>query len=446
MNGRRSRARAVSGIVLGLALLFVEAGSAFAQSQAESLSASFQKALGRVAPALVAIRPLDSPHPFVPVPLPPVRPLRLGELIPRVGVRVGEPEGEPLGTGLVIDLDRGYILTCDHVLRGSSQAAAIFADGRERLTSEIRRDPRLDLAVLLFDLKGLNLSQAEWGDPSALHPGDWVLSIGQPAGSAPAISAGIFSAFRPGVGIAPADELLETDARVNPLNSGGPMVNLKGEVVGINVTLPGRRGGLTGMGYAVPADRARRVATDLAEFGHVRRAYLGVQVEPVQPASPDRPMDAGPLVVVNVNPGTPASEAGLRPGDRIVSIDGRAIAGVAMLQAAVELAPIGEELALTVDRDGQRLELKVRARAQPSSPGLGGPVPGSRIESENRRDSARGRKIPRDSSRTRPPAPLPNVPPSDGAPSSLDPIPARDRPPPPPSVESPNNSTGESVP
>jgi len=377
MNGCRTGAHAARVIVWGLVCLCGAAAPALAQGQAESLSASFRKATGRVSPAVVAIRPLDSPHRFVPMPLPSVGPLRLGEMVPRVAVRVGEIDGEPAGTGLVIDLDRGHVLTCDHVLRGSSQAAVILADGRERFSSQIRRDPRLDLAVLVIDPKGLNLTQAAWGDPGALQPGDWVLSIGQPAGSAPSISAGIFSALRAGAGIAPADLLLETDARVNPLHSGGPLVNLKGEVVGINVTLAGRRGGLASMGYAIPADRARRAAADLAEFGRVRRAYLGVQVEPVQPSLPERPMDAAPVVIVSVNPGTPASEAGLRPGDRIVSIGGRPIAGVAMLQSAVELAPIGEELALAVDRDGQRIEVKVPARAQPMSPGLGGPVPGS---------------------------------------------------------------------
>src|SRR5262249_53869575 len=161
---------------------------------------------------------------------------------------------------------------------------------------------------------------ASWGDPGALEPGDWVLAVGRPAASAPAVSAGILSARRTSISVGPADRWLETDAVVNPVSSGGPLVNLSGEDGGISSELATRRGGLTGMGYAVPAKRARRVATDLVEFGRVRRAYLGVQVEPVQPSAPERGTDVAKVAIVSVNPGTPAAEAGLRPGDRILSI------------------------------------------------------------------------------------------------------------------------------
>jgi serine protease Do len=427
MIGCRPDTRAVRVIVWGLVTLCGAAAPARAQTQAESLSASFRKAAGRVAPAIVAVRPLDASQPLVRVPLPPVVPLQIREILPRAVTRAGEFDGEPFGTGLVIDVDRGYVLTCDHVLRGSSQAVVALADGRERYSSQIRRDPRLDLALLVVDLKGLNLARAEWGDAGSLQPGDWVVSIGQPAGSAPAISAGIVSAVRPGVGIAAADDLIETDARVNPLNSGGPLVNLKGEVVGINLAPAGRRGALPQMGYAVPGDRARRVAGELGEFGRVRRAFLGVRVERVGPSLPDPAIDSAPLVIVGVNPGSPAAEAGLKPGDRIVSIGGRPIAGVAILQSVVELAPIGEALTVAVDRGGQRLEVKVRARAQPAGPGSAEPVAGSRIEPEPRRDATHGPSSGRDRGLTPPTAPVPLAPSAAGEPSSLDPIPERDR-------------------
>ena len=124
-----------------------------------------------------------------------------------------------------------------------------------------------------------------------LRPGDWVLSIGQPGGSSPALSSGIFSSRRRGLGTPGlSEEWLETDAAVNSLNSGGPLVNLEGEVVGINTAHTGRRGQVAGMGFALPADRARRVASDLIAYGRVRRAFLGVHIEPAQPifARPSR--------------------------------------------------------------------------------------------------------------------------------------------------------------
>ena len=283
----------------------------------------------------------------------------------------------PAGSGLLIDADRGLVVTTEQVLRGSSQAAVIFSDGSERPASQIRRDPRVDLALLFVDVKGLNLNTAAWGDSDALEPGDWVLALGSAGGSPPSMSAGIFSARRQGIGVFPGDDWLETDTRSSPANLGGPLVNLKGEVVGINTAFPGRPGGLGGLNYVVPAARARRIATDLAEFGHVRRAYLGVQIEPAEPL-PGGPRGAGPVKISSVSAGTPAALAGLRPGDRIKSVNGRSMAGIGMLQSAIETAPVGEELLLSIDRNGASLEVKVRPQAQPVPPGSPG-RPGSRI-------------------------------------------------------------------
>jgi serine protease Do len=426
MNGYRAFAHAAIAMLGEIAVLSVLAGPVLGQSQAESLSASFRKAVARVSPAVVAIRPAGVALPFVQVPLPNFGPFRTGELGPRAAARIGEIDAEAGGSGLVIDADRGHILTNDHVLRGASQAVVILPGGRERFSSEIRRDPRFDVAILSIDPKGLDLTQVVWGDPGTLEAGDWVLSAGQPAVAAPAYSAGIFSAFRPRIGSGPADGWLETDAVVNSTNSGGPLVNLKGEVLGINSALASRRGGLAGMSYAMPANRARRIAADLAEFGHVRRAYLGVQVEPVQQVSaPDRPREAANVVIVAVTPGTPAADAGLRPGDRILSIAGRPIAGPGMLQSVVELAPIGEELTVSVERGGQRVDVKVRPQAQANPAEFGRGGPGSRIEPDPLRDSFRGRN--RDPARNPavPVAPRPEAPAQRQPPGLPDPLPQR---------------------
>ena len=266
-----------------------------AQTQAESLAASFRKAAERVAPAVVAVRPLDPSYPLTSAPNAPIGPIRPFGAGPRLSFRVGEAEREPMGSGVVVDAKHGYILTNDHVLLGSSRAAVVLADGRERIVSQVRRDPGVDLAVLVVDPTGLNLTQAKLGDPNALRPGDWVLI--HRAGRR--LIAGAFVRHLQlrgdGAWARPAlsEEWLETDAAVNSLNSGGPLVNLDGEVVGINTAQTGRRGQVAGMGFALPADRARRVAADLIAYGRVRRAFLGVQIEPADRSSPDRPIRAG---------------------------------------------------------------------------------------------------------------------------------------------------------
>jgi serine protease Do len=430
MDGWRRLAWAVVVIVGSLAAGGGSAAPALAQSQAESLSASFRKAVARVDGAVVSVRPIGTAVPLVSVPLPQVGPFRPGDWIPRATARFGELDGEPGGSGLVIDADRGVVLTNDHELRGASQAVVTLPDGHERSTSEIRRDTRLDLAILVIDPKGLGLTQAAWGDSGVIEPGDWLLAIGRPAGRASSISAGIFSASRLSMAGAPAEEWLETDALVNSVNSGGALVNLKGEVVGINTAIATRRGGLAGMGYAVPANRARRAAADLIQFGQVRRAYLGVQVDPLPPSAPDRGADGARLVIVNVSAGTPAAIAGLQPGDRILSIGGRPVAGPGMLQALVEFAPIGEELAVAIERSSERRVVTVRPQAQPGPGGLGRGAPGirPRVDPDTPRDALRvpGASPPRIFSRP-PIAPRPAQPPADQDPSALDPIPQRDR-------------------
>ncbi len=335
---------------------------ALGQTQAESLAASFRKAAGRVAPAVVAVRPLD---PVLPMTAPPnvsIGPIRPFGANPRLSFRVGDAEHEPMGSGVVVDGKNGYILTNDHVLLGSLQVAVVLADGRERIVSQIRRDPAVDLAVLVVDPTGLNLTQAKLGDPGVLQPGDWLVSIGQPGGASPSLSSGIFSSRRRGPGTpGSSEEWLETDAAVNALNSGGPLVNLEGEVVGINTAQTGRRAGVAGIGFALPADRARRVALDLIKYGRVRRAFLGVHIESAQPSSPGRPSPAGSVVIASVTPATPAAEAGIRPGDLVVAVAGRPVVGAAMLQGLIETAPIGEKLTVTIERDGRRQDVNCSA-------------------------------------------------------------------------------------
>jgi S1-C subfamily serine protease len=356
--------------------------------------------------------------------LPSIGPIRPFEGAPRQPFGSGEIDRETNVTGIVIDAERGYILTVEHVLRGAGSAAIAFADGHMLGVNQIRRDPTVDLAVLFVDPKGLKRAQAAWGDPAALQPGDWVLSVGRPMGRDPSISAGIYSARRRGTSATGLPEdLLETDASVNALNSGGPLINLHGEVVGINTDSVGGRPLIAGMGFAIPIDRARRIGADLAEFGRFRRAVLGVQIEPADGRAPARPIPPGAVVIGSVTPGMPAAQAGLRPRDVIVSIAGRPVAGVAMLQELIETAPIGKDLSLTIERDGNRQDVVVRPMAQPMPVGMGLPLAVPRQVPQEGRQAVRDRMGGRDSVVPRETSPRLPSPAGEDAPSSLDPIP-----------------------
>ena len=435
MNGRRRRV-CVAILIAGSLSFVLAASPVWGQTQAESLSASFRKAAERAAPAVVAVRPLD-PSVLTSVPNSPIGPIRPVVPTPRLSFRVGDVGYEPVGSGVVIDAKNGYILTNDHVLLGAWQAAVVLADGRERIVSEIRRDPGVDLAVLVVDPNGLNLTQAKLGDANALRPGDWVLSIGQAGGSLPALSSGIFSARRRGLGTpAISEEWLETDVAVNSLNSGGPLVNLSGDVVGINTAPTGRRAHVAGMSFALPADRARRVATDLIAYGRVRRAFLGVQIEPADQSSYDRAIPPGSVKIASVTAATPAAEAGFRPGDVIVAIAGRSVTGAGMLQGLIETAPIGEDLTVTIERGGQRQDVMVRPRAQPLAAVSGPGVVGPRAPRDVLPGRVRGREpaVPRE---TTPARPTPS--PKEEIPSALEPIPPTEPPAVAPAPAAPQN-------
>ncbi len=359
----------VVGLAALCSTLALGPGPASGQGEAETLSASFRKAARRVLPAVVTVRPIGVTGPFEMPPGP--RPFGgggPGEIGPDF------PRREPGGSGVIIDAAKGYVLTNDHVVQGALRVVVTLPDGRERTAEQVRRDPKSDLALLVIDHRGL--SGAEWGDSEAMETGDWVLAIGQPFGLSDTVTAGIVSGKGRGIGMAMYEDLIQTDAAINPGNSGGPLVNLNGEVVGINTAIKTLGGGYEGVGFAVPAARARRVAADLAEHGRVRRAYLGIQIGRVDRARAESLDLAGAVAINAVTVGSPAAVAGLRPGDIITGLQGKPVRGQGSLQSAIEVAPVGEPMSLTIDRDGKRLDVEVRPKEQPEAFGLGEPAPG----------------------------------------------------------------------
>ena len=288
----------------------------------------------------------------------------------------------------MIDAARGLVLTNDHVVQGAAQVVVVLGNGRERTVKQVWRDPKSDLALLSVDPSGL--VQADWGDSDALDIGDWVLAIGQPFGLSGTVTAGIVSGKGRGIGIALYEDLIQTDAAINPGNSGGPLVNLRGEVIGINTAIKTLGGGYEGVGFAVPASRARRVAADLAEFGRVRRAYLGVTIRPIDAASAERLNVPGAAMIMTIAPASPASEAGLQVGDVILQVNGKPVEGPGPLQALIEVAKVGEPINVTIARGGQTINFPVKPEPQPDryslppgatqpQPGININVPGARI-------------------------------------------------------------------
>jgi serine protease Do len=340
-------------------------------TEAEALSASFRKASRKVLPAVVTVRATGAVEVDVDLrglPIPNFVPLPGGRgfsgRFGMPGAGAGSTPADGGGSGVVIDADKGYILTNDHLVAGASTVRVVLHDGRERAATQIRHDVRSDLALLVVDPKGL--TQAAWGDSEAIDTGDWVLAIGQPFGLADTVTAGIVSGKGRGLGGTSYEDLIQTDAAINHGNSGGPLVNLKGEVVGINTAIRTSRGSYEGIGFAVPASRAKRVAADLAAHGSVRRSYLGVSIGSAAPAVTERLERPGAVVINDVSPGSPAEKAALKRGDVILTLAGKPVLGVGALQSAIEFAPVGEPLVLTVDREGATVELKVVPEALPA--------------------------------------------------------------------------------
>jgi len=256
------------------------------------------------------------------------------------------------GSGVIVSED-GVVLTNDHVISGAEQIRVTLPSGRDVEAELVGTDPVADIAVLRVPAEGLPV--APTGSVDDLMIGEWAIAIGNPLGNyvgdtQPTVTAGVISAVDRN--IAPSSDqegfyfgMIQTDASINPGNSGGPLVNAAGEVIGINASIISRSGGSEGLGFAIPIDRALRIADDLVRFGEVRRAWVGIDVEPVEADAWGRTRG---VRVSRVAPGSPADDAALAPGDRLLSANGRALTG-----------PLGFEGVLLDLRAGDRLLLKV---------------------------------------------------------------------------------------
>lgn len=264
-----------------------------------------------------------------------------------------------LGSGFVID-PSGFIITNNHVIENADEIVANFPDGSSLPAELIGRDPKTDLAILKVEPAG-PLPHVELGDSDAIRVGDWVLAIGNPFGLGGSVSAGIVSARNRDINAGPYDDFIQTDAAINRGNSGGPLFNMEGEVVGVNTAIISPTGGSIGIGFSVPSNLVKSVIAQLRDFGETRRGWLGVRIQALTPELAeglDLPAAEGALVA-DVTADGPAADAGIEAGDVILRFNGRKIATMRDLPRIVADTPVGAVVDVEVWRRGASQNVSV---------------------------------------------------------------------------------------
>lgn len=351
---RPSKRFALGALVLSLALAPLSHAALPLAVEKEPLP-SLAPMLERVTPAVVNISTVTrievETHPLLRDPF-----FRYFFELPR---KRRERENQSLGSGVIVDVERGIVLTNHHVVDQADAIDVRLRDGRELKADLVGSDPETDIAVLRISAQ--NLTAVALGDSDDLRVGDFVVAIGSPFGLSHTVTSGIVSALgRSGLGIEGFESFIQTDASINPGNSGGPLVDLHGRLVGINTAILAPSGGNVGIGFAIPVAMVRTVADQLLEHGEVRRGLLGVAVQDLTPelARALATENAEGAVVSRVDPGSAATAAGLRPGDLIVAVNGRPVTGAGALKAHIGLLRIGTPLELELIRNGARIQLK----------------------------------------------------------------------------------------
>lgn len=278
----------------------------------------------------------------------------------RDGPRRRGPRGaQSLGSGFVIDED-GIIITNNHVIADADEITVEFTDGSELKAEVVGTDPKTDIAVLQVK-PSKKLQAVAFGRSSNARVGDWVMAIGNPFGQGSSVSLGIVSAINRDIRSGPYDAFIQTDAAINRGNSGGPLFNMDGEVIGINTAIISPSGGSIGLGFSVPSDLAVGVVQQLREFGETRRGWLGVSIQPVtEDIAESLGMNlARGALVAGLTPKGPAKNSGIEVGDVIMKFDGKAINQMRDLPRIVAETPVGKTVDVIVRRKGKRQTIAV---------------------------------------------------------------------------------------
>ncbi len=274
-------------------------------------------------------------------------------------------EGTPrrstsLGSGFVIDAS-GYVVTNNHVIEGADEVRVNFADKTTATAEIVGRDPKTDLALLKIKTKK-KLKAAKWGDSDGVRVGDWVVAIGNPFGFGGTVTAGIVSARQRDINAGPYDDFIQTDASINRGNSGGPLFDMKGRVIGINTAIISPSGGSIGIGFAVPSALAKSVVEQLRKYGRTRRGWLGVRIQTVtdEIAESLGLKNARGALVASVTEGGPAAKAGIKQGDVILELDGQKIPEMRKLPRIVAETEIEKAVGIVLWRDGKIKTVSVK--------------------------------------------------------------------------------------
>ena len=285
------------------------------------------------------------------------------------GPSIQQQQGQ--GSGFITRSD-GVILTNAHVVEGASEVGVTLPDGRSFRGKVLGADPVTDVAVVKVAAAGLPV--APLGDSEKVRPGEWAIAIGNPLGLDNTVTAGIISAVQRTNAIGEGQRVpyIQTDAAVNPGNSGGPLIDDRGQVIGINTAI--RQAPGAGLSFAIPINTARQIAAQILERGYASHPYIGVRLQALTPqlareinAATDecRVPEVNGVVVVDVVRGSPADKGGLRPCDLIESIDGRAVKNPSEVQLAVDRGRVNQPLQMEVRRGGQRQQLTLRPAELP---------------------------------------------------------------------------------
>lgn len=275
--------------------------------------------------------------------------------------RSDKPNNQSLGSGVVIDANRGLVVTNHHVIEQADEIEVTLRDGRRLDATLVGTDSETDVALLRVPPTAL--IDVKLGDSDKLRVGDFVLAIGNPFGLGQTVTSGIVSALgRSGLGIEGYEDFIQTDASINPGNSGGALINLRGELVGINTAILAPSGGNVGIGFAIPINMANQIVKQLIDYGEVQRGILGISIQDLTPdlaAAFGLDSTRGALVMKVVK-SSAAEQAGILTGDVITFINGKRVDNAADARNHIGLLRVGEKITLTIIREGRRLNLEAK--------------------------------------------------------------------------------------
>ncbi len=350
-SGAHVGKRFVRPMVMAFAIIFVST-NLFASERPDSFADQVEK----LSPAVVNIstttvvndgQAMDMPQ------FPPGSPFE--EFFKNFGDNNRQRKAQSLGSGFIIDAG-GIVVTNYHVIENAEEIRVVLADETSFTAEVLGQDQKTDIAVLKIDPGDTKLTAVSFGDSDKLRVGDWVLAIGNPFGLGGTVTAGIVSARGRDIGNGPYDDFIQTDASINRGNSGGPLFNTDGDVIGINTAIYSQSGGSVGIGFAISSNLAERVAEQLIEFGQTRRGWLGVYIQEVTPdiaESLGLDDDIGALIS-SVNEDGPAAKGGIQPGDVVVEFDGKPIEKMRDLPRIVAETDIGAKVKVELFRQGKR--------------------------------------------------------------------------------------------